>query len=75
MIRGVREPRFDCIYRKTGRHFRTRYKEDIHDIKYNRDNSKYAAHILDMQHEYGKTEDLHLKEETWIPGNNFTYTY
>jgi hypothetical protein len=42
---------------KTGSHFRTRYKEDIHDIKYNKDNSKYAAHILGMQHEYGKTED------------------
>jgi hypothetical protein len=47
--------------------------------RYYKDNSKYAKHTLDTQHEYGKIEDswtfliLVRKEDTWILGKNFTY--
>jgi hypothetical protein len=41
---------------QTGRNFNTRFLEHIHDIRNNKDNSKYAQHILDHQCEYGKKE-------------------
>jgi hypothetical protein len=43
---------------QTGRNFNTRYKEHIKDIKNNVDKSKYAAHILDCNHEYGPIEEV-----------------
>jgi hypothetical protein len=46
---------------QTGRNFKTRYEEHISDIRFNRDKSKYASHILKENHEYGpidKTMDV-----------------
>jgi hypothetical protein len=55
---------------QTGRAFRTRFKEHIHDIKNNRSHSKYAQHILDTGHEYGPIEQimdiLHIKNKGHI---------
>jgi hypothetical protein len=42
---------------QTGRNFRTRFKEHIHAIKTNKTTSKYAQHILETGHIYGKIED------------------
>jgi hypothetical protein len=39
---------------QTGRDFKTRYKEHIDDIKYNKDKSRYALHILQENHESTK---------------------
>jgi hypothetical protein len=41
-----------------GRSFTAPYAEHISDIKHNRDKSKYAKHILDHLHEYGKKEEI-----------------
>jgi hypothetical protein len=43
---------------QTGRSLNTRYKKDIQSIKYNRENSGYAIHILNNAHCYGTTEDV-----------------
>jgi hypothetical protein len=43
---------------QTGRAFRTRYKEQIREIKTNGQKSKYAQHILETTHEYGKIEQI-----------------
>jgi hypothetical protein len=46
---------------QTGRNFKTRFKEHIRDIRFNKDNSKFAQHILNTQHTYGpinKTMDI-----------------
>jgi hypothetical protein len=42
---------------QTGRTFKTRYKEHIHDIKSNNSNSGYSNHILNNGHAYGTIED------------------
>jgi hypothetical protein len=42
---------------QTGRNFRTRFKEHIHAIKTSKTTSKYAQHILETGHIYGKIED------------------
>jgi hypothetical protein len=42
---------------QTGRKFKTRYKEHIQSIRANNANTKYAQHILDMQHTYGPIAD------------------
>jgi hypothetical protein len=44
---------------QTGREFRTRYKEHIRDKRFNqtKSESKYAQHILECNHKYGKIED------------------
>jgi hypothetical protein len=42
---------------QTGRNFRTRFKEHIHAIRTNKTTSKYAQHILETGHTYGKLED------------------
>jgi hypothetical protein len=42
---------------QTGRNFKTRYKEHIHAIRSNNTSSKYAEHILETGHAYGKIED------------------
>jgi hypothetical protein len=41
---------------ETGRKFKTRYKERIRDIKNNKDNIGYVAHILNTGHSYGTIE-------------------
>jgi hypothetical protein len=41
---------------QSGPTFRTRYKEHIREIKTYGQKSKYAQHILDTTHEYGKIE-------------------
>jgi hypothetical protein len=49
----------DCPWKyvgQTGRTFKTRFKEHIRDIKNNRQNSKFAHHILDTTHEYETME-------------------
>jgi hypothetical protein len=46
----------DCplkYVRQTGRTFKTRYKEHIHDIRSNNSNSGYSSHILNTRHTYG----------------------
>jgi hypothetical protein len=46
----------DCplkYVKQTGRTFKTRYKEHIHDIKSNNSNSGYSSHILNTGHTYG----------------------
>ncbi|PNF33207.1 hypothetical protein B7P43_G11691 [Cryptotermes secundus] len=42
---------------QTGRTFKTRYKEHIHDIKSNNSNSGYSSHILNTGHRYGTLTD------------------
>jgi hypothetical protein len=42
---------------QTGRNFRTRFKEHIHAIRTNNMTSRYAQHILETGHAYGKIED------------------
>jgi hypothetical protein len=42
---------------QTGRTLKIRYKEHIRSIKYNRDDSGFATHILNNAHCYGKMED------------------
>jgi hypothetical protein len=37
----------------TARNFRTRYEEDISNIRYNKDKSRYDLHILQHKYEYG----------------------
>jgi hypothetical protein len=41
---------------QTGPSFQTRYKEHIHAIKYNKDISTYAQHILNTGHSYGNIQ-------------------
>jgi hypothetical protein len=43
---------------QTGRPFKIRYKEHITSIRYNREDSGYAAHILNNIHPYGKIGDI-----------------
>jgi hypothetical protein len=42
---------------QTGRSFITRYKENIRAIRYNKESSGYAQHILNTDHSYGNIED------------------
>ena len=42
---------------QTGRTFKTKYKEPIHDIKSNNSNSRYSSHILNTRHTYGTITD------------------
>jgi hypothetical protein len=39
---------------QTGRTFKVRYKEHIHAIRSNSNNSGYSNHILTMGHTYGR---------------------
>jgi hypothetical protein len=43
---------------QTGRTLKIRYKEHICSIKYNREDSGFATHILNNAHCYGKMEDI-----------------
>jgi hypothetical protein len=38
---------------QTGRSFATQYAKHVHNIRHNKDKSKYAKRILYYQHEYG----------------------
>jgi hypothetical protein len=42
---------------QTGRSFNTRYKEHARAIKYNKETSGYARHILNSGHSYGSIDD------------------
>jgi hypothetical protein len=42
---------------QTGRAFKTRYKEHIHNIRSNNSNSGYSSHILNTGHTYGTITD------------------
>jgi predicted GIY-YIG superfamily endonuclease len=43
---------------QTGRDFKTRFKEHVHEIRFNLTKSKYAQHILEHGHEYGPIDDI-----------------
>jgi hypothetical protein len=43
---------------QTGRALKVRYKEHIRSIKYNKEDSAYATHMLNNAHYYGKMEDV-----------------
>jgi arginyl-tRNA--protein-N-Asp/Glu arginylyltransferase len=43
---------------QTGRSFLTIYKEHIRAIRYNKESSGYAQHILNTGHSYGNIEDI-----------------
>jgi hypothetical protein len=43
---------------QTCRILNIRYKEHIRSVKYNKEDSGYAAHILNNTHGYGKIEDV-----------------
>jgi hypothetical protein len=43
---------------QTGRTLKNRYKEQIRSIKYNREDSAFAIHILNNAYYYGKMEDI-----------------
>jgi hypothetical protein len=55
------------IYR-TGRTYKTRYKEHIRDIKTNGQYSKFEQHITERGHEYGVIEKpmkiLHIENKS-----------
>jgi hypothetical protein len=72
----------DCPLKYIGQNwliFEIRFKEHIRDIKNNRQNSKFAQHIVDTTHEYRtidqKMENLHIvkKDENWISTKDFIY--
>jgi hypothetical protein len=42
---------------QTGRSFKIRYDEHIRDIRFNKEKSKYASHILQFSHEYGTIDN------------------
>jgi hypothetical protein len=51
----------DCSLKyigQMGRTFKVRYSEHIHSIKTNKQNSKYAEHILDTGHTYGTIKKI-----------------
>jgi hypothetical protein len=43
---------------QTGRNFKTRFKEHIRNIRFNKDESAYAQHILNQGHQYGPIEKI-----------------
>jgi hypothetical protein len=43
---------------QTRRSLNIRYKEHIRTIRYNREDSGYASHILNNIHRYGKVEGI-----------------
>jgi hypothetical protein len=58
---GIYEMKFlDCPLKyvgQTGRTFKTRYIEHIHDVKCNNSNSRYSSHILNTGHRYATITD------------------
>jgi hypothetical protein len=57
---------------QTGRSFRKRYNEHLHDFKYNTRKSSFATHLLDNNHSIGPIENIMeiiqtaTKEDIWI---------
>jgi hypothetical protein len=43
---------------QTGRNLITRYKEQIRNIRFNKDDSAFVQHILDQGHQYGPMEQI-----------------
>jgi dsDNA-specific endonuclease/ATPase MutS2 len=43
---------------QTGRNLKTRFKEHIRSIRFNKDESAYAQHILNRGHQYGPIEQV-----------------
>jgi hypothetical protein len=43
---------------QTGRNLNTRFKEHIRNIRFNKDESAYAQHILNRGHQYGPIEEV-----------------
>jgi hypothetical protein len=43
---------------QTGRNLKTRFKEHIRSIRYKKDDSAYAQHILNRGHQYGPIEQV-----------------
>jgi hypothetical protein len=43
---------------QTGRSFQIRYKEHFRDFKYNHSKSKFACHVINEDHSFGKMEDI-----------------
>ena len=43
---------------QTRRSFKTRFKENVRDFKYNNKKSKFAQHLLDEGHAIGKMDDI-----------------
>jgi hypothetical protein len=43
---------------QTGRTFRLRYREDINAIRTNKQNSKFAQHILETRHNYDTMDHI-----------------
>jgi hypothetical protein len=56
---------------QTGRMFNVRYKEDIHAVRSNNDNSGYSNHILNMGHTYGTVTDTMDVIRTGRKGRHF----
>jgi hypothetical protein len=52
-------PKLPKVYiGQTGRNLKTRFKEHIRSIRYNKDESTYAQHILNRGHQYGPIEQV-----------------
>jgi hypothetical protein len=53
---------------QTGRTFRVRYKKHVNAIRTNKQNSKFAQHILETQHNYDPTDQsmqvLHIEKKS-----------
>jgi hypothetical protein len=47
---------------QTGRKLSTRYKEHIRSIRFNKDESPFAQHILNKQHQYGPMTIMEMVE-------------
>jgi hypothetical protein len=43
---------------QTGRSLKTRFKEHIRNIRFNKEESAYAQHILNQGHQYGPMEQI-----------------
>jgi hypothetical protein len=43
---------------QTGRNLKTRFKERIRNIRFNKNESAYAQHILNQGHQYGSIEQI-----------------
>jgi len=41
-----------------GRPFKVRFQENVLDFKYNNNRSKFAQHLLDNKHAFGKMGDI-----------------
>jgi hypothetical protein len=58
------------VYRPDRRLFQRRHKEHIHAIKYNKDTSSYAQHLLNKGHSYGNIQNTVLITQVTQNGKN-----